>query len=173
MKAECQRIDAFELWCWRRLLRALGTERRSKQSILKGINTEYSLEGLTLKLKLQYFGHLMWKPNSLEKTLMLGKTEAGKVATENEMIGWHYNPMDMSLSTFREIVRDREVWHTAVFEIAKIQTWLNNWKTNIGVHSCPFFRGSSQPRDWIHVSCISSRFFTSWASKEAQEYWSG
>ena len=89
MKAECQRIDAFELWCWRRLLRAPGTERRSNQSILKEINTEYSLEGLMLKLKLQYFGHLMRKPNSLEKTLMLGKTEAGKRATENEMIGWH------------------------------------------------------------------------------------
>ena len=89
MKAECQRSDAFELWCWRRLLRAPGTERRSNQSILKEINTEYLLERLMLKLKLQYFGHLMRKPNSLEKTLMLGKTEAEKGATENEMIGWH------------------------------------------------------------------------------------
>ena len=89
MKAECQRIDAFELWCWRRLLRVPWTARRSNQSILKETSPEYLLEGLMLKLKLQSFGHLMRRTDSLEKTLMLGKTEAGKGATENEMIGWH------------------------------------------------------------------------------------
>ena len=87
-KPECQRIDAFELWCWRRLLRVLWTARRSNQSILKEISPEYSLEGLMLKLKLQYCGHLMRRADSFEKTLMLGKTEGGM--TEDEMVGWHH-----------------------------------------------------------------------------------
>ena len=91
-KAECRRIDAFELWCWRRLLRVPWTARRSNQSILKKISLEYSLEGLMLKLKLQYFGHLMRRTNSLEKTLMLGKTEGRRRRgqTEDEMVGWHH-----------------------------------------------------------------------------------
>ena len=89
-KAEHQRIDAFELWCWRRLLRVPWTARKSNQSILKEISPEYSLEGLTLKLKLQYFGHLMQKADSLEKTLMLGKIGEEEGTTENEMVGWHH-----------------------------------------------------------------------------------
>ena len=89
-KAECWRIDAFELWCWRRLLRVPWAERRPNQSILKEINPEYSLEGLTLKLKLQYFGHLMWKANSLEKTLMLGKIEGRRRRGQQGMAGWHH-----------------------------------------------------------------------------------
>ena len=90
-KAECQRIDAFELWCWRRLLRAPWTARRSNQSILKEISAEYSLEGLMLKLKLQYFGHLMWRSDSLEKTLMLGKIEGrSRRGWQDEVIGWHH-----------------------------------------------------------------------------------
>ena len=89
-KAEDQKIDAFELWCWRRLLRVPWTSRRSNQSILKEISPEHSLEGLMLKLKLQYFGHLMRRNDSLEKTLMLGKIEGGRGMTEDEMVGWHY-----------------------------------------------------------------------------------
>ena len=93
-KAECRKIDAFELWCWRRLLRVPWTARRSNQSVLKEVSPEYSLEGLMLKLKLQYFGHLMWRSDSLEKTLMLGKIEGkeGKRMTEGEMVGWHHWP---------------------------------------------------------------------------------
>ena len=109
-KAEHQTIDAFELWCWRRLLKVPWTARRSDQSILKEINPEYSLEGLMLKLKLQYFGHLMRRADSLEKTLMLGKTE-GKRRRGQQKMKWLdgiIDSMDMSWSKFREIVKDRE-----------------------------------------------------------------
>ena len=114
-KAERQRIDAFELWCWRRLLRVPGTARRSNQSILKEISPGCSLEGLMLKLKLQYFGHLVRRADSFEKTLMLGKieeekgmTEEEKGTTEDEMVGWHHHSMDMSLGKLWELVMDRE-----------------------------------------------------------------
>ena len=121
-KAECLRIDAFELWCWRRLLRIPWTPRRSNQSILKEINPEYSLEGLMLKL--QYFGHLMWRADSLEKTLTLGKTEGKRRRGQQRMrtLDANINSTDMSLSMFRELVKVTEAWHAAVHGVAKSQT---------------------------------------------------
>ena len=128
-KAEGQRIIVFELWCWRRLLRVPWTARRSNQSILKEISPEYSLEGLMPKLKLQYFGHLMWRTNSLEKTLMLGKTEGGKRRGWQRMrwLDVITDAMDTNLSRLQELVMDREVWLAAVHGITKSQTRLSNW----------------------------------------------
>ena len=174
-KAECWRIDALELWCWRRLLRVPWTTRRSNQSMLKEISLGCSLEGLMLKLKLQYFGHLMRRADSLEKTLMLGKIEGRRRRGWQRMrwLNGITDSMDMSLSELWELVMDREAWRAPIHEVSKSQTWLSNWTELIRnkVHasvfmnvepsvSLPLTECKSLSMGWWKICGLSTKWYS-------------
>ena len=163
-KAKHQRIDAFELWCWRRLLRVPWSARRFNQSILKEISPRCSLEGLMLKLKLQYFGHLMRRVDSLEKTLMLGGI-GGRRRRRRQRMRWLdviTDLMDMSLSELRELVMDREAWCAAILGVAKSQTWLSDWTEYFNCSLLGFSAEHPVNRSWEILSVCCFKLLTLW-----------